>query len=42
MLLCGEGKARIRVQMSAAHTLGQVDECVDAFIAVGKDMGVIN
>jgi len=37
-----KGKARIRVQMSAAHTLGQVDECVDAFIAVGKDMGVIN
>lgn len=37
-----KGKARIRVQMSAAHTLGQVDECVDAFIAVGKEMGVVN
>ncbi|XP_065051209.1 2-amino-3-ketobutyrate coenzyme A ligase, mitochondrial-like [Rhopilema esculentum] len=35
------GKARIRVQMSAAHTTEQVDECINAFIEVGKEMGVI-
>merc|ERR1712100_941325 len=36
-----KGKARIRVQLSAAHSLEQVDECVDAFIQVGRDMKVI-
>ena len=28
-----QGKARIRVQLSAAHTLADVDRCVDAFVA---------
>lgn len=36
-----KGKARIRTQMSAAHTIAQIDKTVDAFIAVGKEMGVI-
>jgi glycine C-acetyltransferase len=27
------GKARIRVQLSAAHTPEQVRRCVDAFVA---------
>ncbi len=36
-----KGKARIRVQMSAAHTTEQVDRAVDAFVRIGKDMGVI-
>jgi glycine C-acetyltransferase len=36
-----KGKARIRTQMSAAHSLEQVDFAVDAFIAVGKELGVI-
>eukprot|EP00743_Colponemidia_sp_Colp-15_P002084 GILK01002260.1.p1 GENE.GILK01002260.1~~GILK01002260.1.p1 ORF type:complete len:430 (-),score=61.37 GILK01002260.1:113-1318(-) len=36
-----KGLARIRVQLSAAHTLEQVDEAVDAFIHVGKQKGVI-
>ena len=27
------GKARIRVQMSAAHTAGDIDRCVEAFVA---------
>ena len=36
-----KGKARIRTQMSAAHSLEQVDYAVDAFIAVGKELGVI-
>jgi len=36
-----KGKARIRTQMSAAHTIEQVDRCVDAFIKVGRELGVI-
>lgn len=36
-----QNKARIRTQMSAAHTLEQVDNAVDAFISVGRDLGVI-
>lgn len=36
-----KGKARIRTQMSAAHTLEQIDLVVDAFISIGKEMGVI-
>ena len=36
-----KGLARIRTQMSAAHTVKQIDKTVTAFIEVGKDMGVI-
>ncbi|MCW0484428.1 glycine C-acetyltransferase [Gaoshiqia sediminis] len=36
-----KGKARIRVQLSAAHTPGQIDQAVDAFIKVGKELKVI-
>jgi len=36
-----KGQARIRVQLSAAHTTKQVDKAVDAFIKVGKKHGVI-
>lgn len=36
-----EGRARIRTQMSAAHSLEQVDIAVDAFIRIGQEMGVI-
>ncbi len=35
------GKARIRVQLSAAHTPEQIDKAVDAFIKVGKELKVI-
>ncbi len=35
------GKARIRVQLSAAHTTSQIDKAVDAFIKVGKQMNII-
>ncbi|MCK4353211.1 glycine C-acetyltransferase [candidate division WOR-3 bacterium] len=35
------GQARIRVQLSAAHTFDQVDRAVDAFTKVGKKYGVI-
>ncbi len=36
-----KGQARIRTQMSAAHSLQQVDRAIDAFIEVGKELGVI-
>ncbi len=36
-----KGEARIRVQLSAAHTKEQIDRAVDAFIKVGKEFGVI-
>lgn len=35
------GKARIRVQLSAAHTTSQVDKAVAAFIKTGKELGII-
>ena len=35
------GQARIRVQISAAHTTAQVDEAVQAFAEVGRELGVI-
>lgn len=35
------GRARIRTQMSAAHTFEQIDRAVDAFTRVGKTLGVI-
>ncbi|SFN53738.1 glycine C-acetyltransferase [Algoriella xinjiangensis] len=34
-------KARIRVQLSAAHTKEQLDHTIAAFIKVGKELGVI-
>lgn len=34
-------KARIRVQISAAHTLEQIDQVMAAFGKVGKEMGAI-
>ncbi len=36
-----KGKARIRTQMSAAHTPEQIDLCVGAFTKVGRELGVI-
>lgn len=35
------GKARIRVQLSAAHTKEQIDRTVSAFEKVGRQLGVI-
>jgi len=37
-----QGQARIRVQLSAAHTPDQIDRCVDAFVRVGKKHGVLS
>lgn len=36
-----KGKARIRTQMSAAHSIEQIDQAVEAFIEVGIELGVI-
>ncbi|MBU1187670.1 MAG: glycine C-acetyltransferase [Gammaproteobacteria bacterium] len=36
-----KGEARIRVQMSAAHTREQLDQAIAAFSKVGKALGVI-
>jgi glycine C-acetyltransferase len=36
-----KGQARIRVQLSAAHTQAQLEKCVAAFTEVGKELGVI-
>jgi glycine C-acetyltransferase len=34
-------QARIRVQVSAAHSKEHLDKCVEAFTKVGKKLGVI-
>ncbi len=36
-----KGQARIRVQLSAAHTKEQLDKAITAFIKVGKELKVI-
>ncbi|MCX2432475.1 MULTISPECIES: glycine C-acetyltransferase [unclassified Pedobacter] len=36
-----QGKARIRVQLSAAHEQHHLDQAIAAFTKVGKDLGVI-
>jgi len=36
-----KGKARIRVQISAAHSREHLDKAINAFIKVGKELGVI-
>ncbi len=36
-----KGKARIRVQLSAAHTREHLDKAISAFIKVGKELEVI-
>ncbi|PSV03170.1 glycine C-acetyltransferase [Photobacterium leiognathi subsp. mandapamensis] len=36
-----KSQARIRTQMSAAHSPEQLDKAIDAFIEVGKEMGII-
>jgi glycine C-acetyltransferase len=35
------GKARIRVQLSAAHSLEEIDLAVEAFVKVGKELNII-
>ena len=35
-------QARIRVQMSAAHTHDHIDQAIDAFTRVGRELGVVS
>ncbi len=36
-----KGQARIRTQMSAAHTRAHLDHAIDAFTRIGRELGVI-
>ncbi|HQB97968.1 MAG TPA: aminotransferase class I/II-fold pyridoxal phosphate-dependent enzyme, partial [Candidatus Cloacimonadota bacterium] len=36
-----KGKARIRVQLSAAHSREDLDKTIAAFIKIGKELGLI-
>jgi glycine C-acetyltransferase len=36
-----KGKARIRVQISAAHTQAHLDRAIAAFTDVGKELGIL-
>ena len=36
-----KGKARIRVQLSAAHEKHHLDKAIAAFTEVGKELGVL-
>jgi glycine C-acetyltransferase len=37
-----QGQARIRVQVSAAHTQEQLDQAIAAFIKIGRELQIIN
>ena len=36
-----KGQARIRTQMSAAHSSGEIDRAVEAFTAVGRELAIV-
>ena len=36
-----KGKARIRVQLSAAHEKQHLDKAIGAFVKIGKEQGVV-
>lgn len=36
-----KGEARIRVQLSAGHNREQLDKCINVFIKIGKELGVL-
>ena len=36
-----KGEARIRVQLSAGHNREQLDKCINAFIKIGTELGVL-
>ncbi|HRO44148.1 MAG TPA: aminotransferase class I/II-fold pyridoxal phosphate-dependent enzyme, partial [Flavipsychrobacter sp.] len=36
-----KGQARIRVQISAAHTRAHLDRAIQAFTKIGKELGVL-
>jgi glycine C-acetyltransferase len=36
-----QGQARVRCQLSAAHTKADIDEAIEAFKKVGKTLGIV-
>ena len=36
------GEARIRVQISAGHSISDLDKAIMAFTKIGNDLGVLN
>jgi len=36
-----KGQARIRVQLSAAHSQRHLDKAIEAFTKIGKELGVL-
>jgi glycine C-acetyltransferase len=36
-----KGQARIRTQISAAHTREHLDQAIDAFTRIGQELGVL-
>ncbi len=36
-----KGQARIRIQLSAAHTREHLDRAIDAFVKIGKELGIV-
>ena len=36
-----KGEARIRVQISAAHSQEHLDQAINAFTEIGKDLGIV-
>ncbi len=36
-----KGQARIRVQVSAGHSFEQLDRCAEAFVKVGRELGIL-
>lgn len=37
-----QNQARIRVQLSAAHDQEHLDKCIQAFVKVGKELGIVS
>ena len=40
--VCCKGAARIRTQISAAHSKSELDKAIDAFVKIGKELNVIS
>jgi glycine C-acetyltransferase len=36
-----QGQARIRTQLSAAHTRAQLDRAIESFVTIGRELGVL-
>jgi glycine C-acetyltransferase len=37
-----KGQARIRTQISAAHSIADLDKAIESFIKVGRELNVIS